>query len=185
MAGLLSHGLAAMAFCAFLASLIGLPAISYGVFAAGFFAMLIELDFDELSPNNRTPITHSIFFGLIWVVIFAIVVWGISGLGIIPSVFATQLTLAIVSAYTTHLLIDSFTKEGIYIMPKGTDLKRWIRGLSRGETETWGYWRQFRIEKISKRNVSRANDDPILNACISLPSLLVIILFVASMPMPA
>lgn len=182
MAGLLSHGLAAMAFCAFLAWLIGLPAISYGVFAAGFFAMLIELDFDELSPNNRTPITHSIFFGFIWVVIFAIAVWGISGLGIIPSVYATQLTLAMISAYTTHLLIDSFTKEGIYTFPKGLCLKRWIKRLSKGDKKCWVYWLIFENKRFKKW--IRSNDDPILNACISLPSLLVIIVFVAMMPLP-
>ncbi len=184
MAGLLSHGLAAMAFCALLGVIFGLPAISYGIFIAGLFAMVIELDTDELSPNKRSPIAHSILFGVIWVVVISILVWVFAFSGLISSRNAIELMLAIISAYTTHLAIDSFTKEGIYTFPKGLTIKKWVNGLSRGDTVTWGYWHLFRIEKIKGRNVNRPNDDPILNTCISIPSLLAIIVFVAAMPSP-
>ena len=184
MAGLLSHALAAMAVAAVLSLLFGRPAISFGIFAAGVISMLIEQDYDELSPNKRTPITHSILFGIIWIIILSIILWSSASITIISNNIALELTLAVISAFSTHLVIDAFTKEGIYIIPKGTDMKRWIRGLPLGDTVAWGYWRQFRIEKIRGRNVSRANEDPILNAAISLPSLMIIIIFVAAMPPP-
>lgn len=182
MAGLLSHSLAAMAFCALLRAVFGLPAISYGIFVAGIIAMLIELDLDELSPNKRTPIAHSVMFGLIWIGVISTLVWVLTISASISTRNALELTLAIVSAYTTHLAIDSFTIEGIYTFPKGLDIKRWIKGLSKGDRECWEYWNLFSNEKLKNR--LRKNDDPILNACISLPSLLVIIVFVAAMPKP-
>ena len=111
-------------------------------------------------------------------------IWVTVGSGLVSMVNGVEVNLAIVSAYTTHLAIDSFTKEGIYTYPKGFEIKRWVKGLSKGDTASWGYWRLFRIEKIKGRHICRSNDDPILNTCISLPSLLIIIIFVAVMPMP-
>jgi hypothetical protein len=184
MAGLLSHALGAIAFAALLGWVVGLPPISFGIFMAGVITMFMEQDYDELSATKRTPITHSVFFGIIWVVILSIFFLGLAPLKILSGRISQELVIAVISAFTTHLLIDAFTKEGIYIIPKGTDMRRWIRGLPRGETETWAYWKQFRIEKILGRKISRANDDPILNACISLPSLIIIIIFVAAMPLP-
>jgi membrane-bound metal-dependent hydrolase YbcI (DUF457 family) len=177
MANLLAHALAGLAFCGVLNIAFGLPSVSWGIFAAGFLAMFIELDLDDLSENNRSPIGHSVFFGVLWVVIFSIVLWGV-----FPSEIAIGGTLAIVSAYTTHLLIDVFTKEGIYLFPKGLRIGRWIMRLSQGDEACWGYWVKFQNAKLNK--LKRGNDDPILNAIISVPSLLAIILFVALMPLP-
>jgi membrane-bound metal-dependent hydrolase YbcI (DUF457 family) len=176
MAGLLSHALAAMAFSAFLGTVFGLPSISYGVFLAGFLAMIIELDVDELSKNKRSPIGHSIFFGLIWMISISILVWITIG----SSGRAKEMILALISAYTTHLLIDSFTKEGIYTFPRCFEVKRWFMGLSKGDSACWECWHIFENKRFKNR--LRGNDDPILNACVSLPSLLVIIVFVAMMP---
>lgn len=177
MANLLAHALAAMAFCAGLNFIVGIPAISWGVFLAGFCAMLIELDLDDLSENHRSPIGHSVFFGVVWIVIFSVVVWII-----FPMNTALRGTLSIISAFSTHLLIDVFTKEGIYINPKGAKIKSWVTRLSKGDTECWEYWNVFQNTRLDK--LKRRNDDPILNACVSLPSLLIIIFFVAIMPVP-
>lgn len=182
MAGLLAHCLAAMAFQAFLGAAFGLPAISYGIFVAGLLAMLIELDLDELSPNKRSPIGHSVLFGLIWVSLFSILVWLLAIALVLSSGVAMELTLAVISAYTIHLAIDSFTKEGIYTFPKSPEIKRWVTGLSRGDSVCWEYWHVLENKRF--KNWIRSNDDPILNACVSLPSLLVIIVFVAFMPKP-
>lgn len=176
MANLLAHALAGMAFCAGLNALFGIPAISWGVFLAGFLAMLIELDLDDLSQNHRSPIGHSVFFGVIWIVIFSVIVWVI---------FAKEIAfrgiLSIMSAYSTHLLIDMFTKEGLYKFPKGFNVKRWVKRLSKGDRVCWEYW--YLLENKKFKNWLRKNDDPILNACVSLPSLLIIIAFVAMMPL--
>lgn len=139
--------------------------------------MLIELDLDDLSENHRSPIGHSIFFGVLWVVIFSIVLWEI-----FPFDIALGGTLAIISAYSTHLSIDLFTKEGVYLFPKGLKMRKWITRLSRGERTCWEYWTLFQNTKINK--IKRGNDDPILNSLISVPSLLAIIVYVALMPPP-
>lgn len=182
MSGLLSHALAAMAAAAVLNLLLGLSPIAFGIFMAGVISMLVEQDYDELSPNRRTPITHSLFFGFIWIIILS-TIFQVSA-AFITRGTAQELTIAVIAAFVTHLAIDAFTREGIYTIPRGSDIKRWIRGLPRGETEAWDYWMQFRIRKIGGRNVSRANEDPVLNAAISLPSLMIIIIFVAVMPPP-
>jgi hypothetical protein len=184
MSGLLSHALGAMAAAAIIYLLLGLPPISFGIFMAGVISMLMEQDYDELSPNKRTPITHSIFFGIIWIIILSCILWSTASIEIISKGIALEVNIAIIAAFTTHLAIDTFTQEGIYVFPKGTQAKKWIRGLPMGGTETWGYWKQFRIEEIKGRKISRANEDPILNAAISLPSLMIIIIFVAAMPPP-
>jgi hypothetical protein len=182
MSGLLSHALASMAAAAVLNLLLGLPPIAFGIFMAGVISMVMEQDYDELSPNRRTPLTHSLFFGCIWVIILSIIIQ--ISLAVTSRTIAQELTVAVVAAFTTHLAIDAFTREGIYTVPRGFDIKKMIMGLPRGEIEAWGYWSQFRIKKIGGRNISRANEDPILNAAVSLPSLMIIIIFVAAMPPP-
>ena len=184
MTGLLSHCLAAMAFSAFLGWVFGLPPISYCVFLAGLLAMIVEMDPDELSPNKRSPIAHSVLFGVIWIAVISISVWGLAATGTLSNENSISLTLAIFSAYTTHLLIDSFTREGIYTFPKGLKIKKWVTRLSKGDRAAWEYWHVFRFEKIRGRRICRPNEDPILNAFVSLPSLLIIIAFVAAMPKP-
>jgi membrane-bound metal-dependent hydrolase YbcI (DUF457 family) len=177
MANLLAHALAGLAFCGVLNMAFGLPSITWWIFAAGLLAMLIELDFDDLSENHRSPIGHSVFFGILWVVIISILLWVL-----FPSEIALGATLAIISAYFTHLLIDLFTKEGIYLFPQGFKIKKWFTRLSRGDRACWEYWTYFQNARINK--IKRGNDDPILNALISIPSLLAIIVFVALMPVP-
>ena len=73
MANLLAHALAGLAFCAVLNTILGLPSVSWAIFLSGFLAMFIELDLDDLSENHRSPVGHSVFFGVLWVVIFSIV----------------------------------------------------------------------------------------------------------------
>jgi hypothetical protein len=140
-------------------------------------AMLIELDLDDLSENKRSPIGHSVFFGVVWITIFSVAIWMI-----FPGEIALMGTLTVTAAYSTHLIIDLFTKEGIYVFPRGPKITSLILRLSRGSSKTWENWYLFQNSRIKK--LSRKNDDPILNALISIPSLLVIIVFVAMMPVP-
>jgi len=108
-------------------------------------------------------------------------IWTFTFINLVSGGIAKELTLAIISALGTHLTIDSFTKEGIYTFPKGGNARRWIARLSKGDEVCWDYWRFFKNEKFKDK--LRKNDDPILNACVSLPSLLIIIVFVAAMPL--
>lgn len=177
MANLLAHALAALAFCGILNLVIGLPPVTWGIFAAGLLAMLIELDMDDLSENDRSPIGHSLLFGFIWIGLLSSILWIV-----FPYEIALGGTLAITSAITTHMAIDIFTTEGIYTFPKEKDVKKWITRLSRGDRECWEHWGMFQTKRIEK--LRRGNDDPILNAIISVPSLFIIIVFVALMPVP-
>jgi membrane-bound metal-dependent hydrolase YbcI (DUF457 family) len=177
MANLLAHALAGLAFCAVLNTILGIPSISWTIFLSGFLAMLIELDLDDLSENHRSPIGHSVFFGIVWVSVFSAVIWVL-----FQSEIALGGTLAIISAYSTHLVIDLFTKEGIYLFPKGSKIRKWICRLSEGDNECWEYW--IVVQNTRLNRIKRGNDDPILNALISVPSLLAIIVFVALMPVP-
>jgi hypothetical protein len=177
MANLLAHALAALAFCGLLNMAFDLPSVTWGIFAAGLVAMLIELDLDDLSENHRSPIGHSLFFGFIWMGILSAIVWIIFSREI-----ALGGTLAIISAFTTHLTIDMFTKEGVYTFPKTLEPKIWLSRLSKGDNKCWQNWGIFQSRRMEK--IKRGNDDPILNAIISVPSLLAIIVYVALMPIP-
>ncbi|MEE9150285.1 MAG: hypothetical protein V3U20_00435, partial [Thermoplasmata archaeon] len=70
--------------------------------------------------------------------IFSVVVWVI-----FPKEIALRGILAIISAYSTHLAIDVFTKEGIYVYPKGSKIKSWVTRLSKGDRVCWEYWIVF------------------------------------------
>ncbi len=177
MANLLAHALAALAFCGLLNMAFGLPSVTWGIFAAGLLAMLIEVDLDDLSENHRSPIGHSVFFGFVWIGIFSAVMWII-----FTGEIAMGGTLAVISAYFTHLAIDLFTKEGLYTFPRSSKPKSWLTRLSKGDRKCWENWKAFQNNRIEK--IKRGNDDPILNAVISVPSLLAIIVYVALMPLP-
>jgi hypothetical protein len=181
MANMLSHALAAMAFQGFLMLLFGGPSISTGTFIAGLLAMLIELDYAELSSNHRTPIGHSLAFGIIWVLAGWVILSGIFIVGFISSDLSLELTLALISAFATHLMIDSFTREGIYTYPKTTNPKRWLNPLLVGDDVCWKSWGQFPKEERKKK--LKISDDPILNIFVSIPSLLLVIVLVAILPL--
>jgi hypothetical protein len=181
MANMLSHALAAMAFHGFLMLLFGGPTISTGTFIAGLVAMLIELDYAELSPNHRTPIGHSLIFGIIWILVGGISLVGLSSISLISYDLTLELSLALISAFATHLIIDSLTREGIYTYPKSLNPTRWIIPLPEGDDVCWKSWGQF--QNAERRRKLKISDDPILNIFVSIPSLLLVIVLVALLPL--
>jgi hypothetical protein len=161
--------------------LFGEPSISTGMFIAGLLAMLIELDYAELSQNHRTPIGHSLIFGIVWILAGWAIISGLIFVDLISSDLTLELTLSLVSAFATHLIIDSFTREGIYTFPISLDPKRWLNPLPEGDDVCWKYWGQFPNDERKKK--LRKSEDPILNICVSIPSLLLVIVLVAMLPL--
>ncbi|MEE9150291.1 MAG: hypothetical protein V3U20_00465, partial [Thermoplasmata archaeon] len=68
------------------------------------------------------------------------------------------------------------------VYPKGSKIKSWVTRLSKGDRVCWEYWIVFQNTRLDKWK--RKNDNPKINALISVTSLLAIIVFVALMPKP-
>lgn len=112
-----------MACCGTMNLFTGLPPVSSSLFLAGFAAMLINLDYSAKTKLNRTPLGHSIFSAPLWSMIFLIFMFILSSSGILDWHIAFELSVVFAASYITHLILDFFTLEGLYIF-KG---KRWLR----------------------------------------------------------
>lgn len=177
----LAHTLAAMAFQSLLGALFGLPLISLGVFAAGFIAMLIELDYNPYpEPSGRkSPYAHSLFFAVVWVSLFTLLFLILSRLGKVSLDACLEASLAFVSAFSSHLAIDAVMDDGIYTFPTAS-LKHWFVPLPKGSDKAWKGWKKVSV-KVAGR--SWKESDSIPNIVISTISFAIILAAVAMMPL--
>ncbi len=174
MANLMSHALFAMAIQGIIGAICGYPLISAGVFAAGIFAMMPDLDRGELSPGGNTPMGHSIIFGGVWAVIGGIV---LTLLGV------PEFGLAFATGYASHLFLDALTTEGIYLFPTRLGgLKGILTPLPHGADRVWPAWTRLSIPATLVR--FKSDGDPIANLVTSLVSLVMLICYIAASPMP-
>jgi len=122
MPGLLAHCLVAMAIEGVLGLACGWPALSWGMFAAGMIAVLIDLD-DCGLPPNRTPLGHSLLSALFegYIVTAATAIVSPSG--------AAEMALAVAVAFGSHLALDACTKGGIFLIPRSWRLSEWLEML--------------------------------------------------------
>lgn len=171
MPSLISHAIAAIVVQSLIGALFGYPFLSQGIFVAGFLAMLIDLDQYGFSPTGTTPVGHSVLFGIVWVAAGSALFWLVLGQG--------EYSIALVSAYASHLALDAFTREGIYTVPKGGSPKHWLFPTDRDGAETWK-----RFPGVALRKRLRKADDPILNAVVSIASILIFVLLIALSPVP-
>lgn len=125
MPGLLAHCLVAMALQGALGLALGLPALSWGMFAAGIIAMLADIDSTGIPPH-RTPFGHSAPFAFLWSYsLFA-------AAAIIAPPSAPEFALAASVAFGSHLLLDAFTKGGIFTLPRTRRVPDWLRAVPAG-----------------------------------------------------
>ena len=152
----------------------GFPLLSAGVFAAGIISALIDVDyFVSASKKVKTPLGHSVLSAAIWIYIvsFALYIGMMSG----DASRAVWLegTLAIISAYASHLAIDTLTEDGIYTIPKSGRVRSWT-AMDKG---IWTGWGRFSLSgRMSKK---RSDDDALLNTGICVASLALLLAFIA------
>ena len=64
--------------------------------------------------------------------------------------------LALISAYSTHLLIDAST-QGIYTFPRDLKIKDWLHPLPKGCDSAWENWGKFKFKtELSDLSISAA-----------------------------
>lgn len=115
----LSHCLFAVMVCGAVNLIMGLPPISSSIFFAGFIAMLINLDYSVERGKNRTPWIHSIVSCIAFPMIFALMVYLTFTFGILAGDLALELSIGFNVGYATHMILDFFTCDGIYIYNNG------------------------------------------------------------------
>lgn len=158
----LTHGLAAAVAASTISLLAGKPAISAPVFLAGFAGMLINLDRGGAMNGSRTPYGHSLVFGIFWLYASAICVYFVHISGMLSVDSALWYLVAFAAAYFSHLALDAFSGEGIFIVP-----------LARGnKARDWNNWTRLRIVSKARSRASSGELNvalvSVMMACIAL-----------------
>ena len=174
MANLLGHCLSAMAFQSTINPLLGLRFISESSFLAGIIGMLIHLDRDCYNAG-RTPYLHSLLLGSLYSLLGAVLPLLLLELGMLEANQIPAVLTVTLSGFMSHLLVDAFTDEGIFLAPNTREIRKWFQ--RRPETDnSWVCWKRFSLGK------NRTNDDPILNLAVSGVSLLVLVTLLGLTP---
>lgn len=176
MSNLLSHSLFAIILQAVVGFLFGFPLISTGIFLAGILALLPNLDCSELMPNHRTPYSHSVFFGIIWTAAAVVVLLLLYSIHHLQFTTSIELSLAVATAMFSHLFLDFFTEDGIFIFPKRRSLKHVFRGINLGDERMWKYWEKVSSDRLGI--LPKKSGDALFNLYINVPSLALLIVYV-------
>jgi hypothetical protein len=155
--------------------LLGLNYVSESSFLAGIVSMLIHLDSDCYN-GGRTPMLHSVLSGVLcsWFSFAVLVLMHTTQL-----ITLDQLILfftIVPTGFTSHLLADGFTREGVFVLPDRVGATTWFRRRPDPEN-SWMNWRKYAISG------KRGNDDPALNLFVSSASLVALISFLALTPL--
>jgi hypothetical protein len=97
----------------------GLPPISSSIFFAGFITMLVNLDYSAKTGKNRTHRIHSVVSCIILPIAFALFMYLMHTLGILSWTISLELSIGFSVGYATHIALDFFTCEGIFIFHDG------------------------------------------------------------------
>lgn len=111
-----------MAFEAGLGATLGLPPISGATVLSGILSVLLDLDHVELPPH-RTPAGHSLPSAALGTYLAAAISMSFFAGSAAPAV------LAAFSAFSTHLSLDAMTEGGVFLWPRGLDMREWFRPL--------------------------------------------------------
>ena len=142
----LTHALAASAMQCTLNLMMGEPVFNVNVFLAAVLAMVINLDrFGGMASNGssksqmskRSPIGHSIGFGMIWIYLSYLIIRSLDAYTNIR--LDPALVIVVISAVSTHLFLDHLD-GGIYGIPMNTDPSTWFRKHIPGEKKVWPAW---------------------------------------------
>jgi hypothetical protein len=114
----LSHGLFAVLVCGISNIILGMQLLSSSIFFAGFFAMIINLDHSGKEQVKRTPWGHSLTFSILWTNMFIAILSILCILHLLDGILVFELSLGFVVAYGTHIALDFFTTDGIFIPVK-------------------------------------------------------------------
>ena len=108
---LFTHCLFAMAVESLVSLTLGLDGLDQWTFIAGMLAMSLNMDIQHLPGCTRGPFSHSLAAVLVFLSFIGIVAYAVTPLWI-------ELVVASSVALLSHLLLDSFTDDGIYLWPR-------------------------------------------------------------------
>jgi membrane-bound metal-dependent hydrolase YbcI (DUF457 family) len=81
--------------------------------------MLVNLDYSAKTGKNRSPLIHSIISCIVLPIAFALTAILIHWLGILEWPITLELSIGFSVGYATHIALDFFTSEGIFVFHDG------------------------------------------------------------------
>jgi hypothetical protein len=116
---LLRHALAG-ALTSFAAALALFPAHAQAMtFAGAMSALLVNLDRYEMPEGRRTPFGHSVLAWALWSYAASLILAVLAFARVVDFASSAPVAIGVAIGYATHLALDSFSGEGVYLFPNG------------------------------------------------------------------
>lgn len=155
MAEKIAYGIVAVGAYALVGMPLGIPLSAYA-FYAGIISILLDIEDHGYATHKKSPLTHSLLFAAIW----TLAAW--AAYLAMGSQVLQLLSLSTLSAFSSHFLIDSMTKEGIFLFPNNASPRTWLTPISQGSTRAWDCWYMFPSSKWREKH-GRDESDPFIN----------------------
>ena len=112
-------------------------------FAGAMSALLEDLDRCEMPYGRRTPFGHSVAALLVWAYVGVMVTTACAFMGAMSQASACAVSIGLALGYTSHLLLDAFSEEGIYLFPN----RKFpiLEALPSGCRRQWSGWTVKRL----------------------------------------
>jgi len=160
----LSHGVAGIAAYSLIALTWGMEPASKYSFFAGMAAMLLDLEKHDVGRHHAGPLTHSILGGILM----------IGGFAAIGFFLNNEWALVGLAAVSSHLLLNSMEKDGIFLFPTGITGMHEV--LPQGAERAFPAWSIIPPERIRKNG--REAEDAVYNTVILVASVVIILYFI-------
>ena len=121
--------------------------IQTAAFAGALCGLLVNLDRFEMPQGRRTPFAHSLPALLVWSYLAGVLLSALATFAVVPAQEASAVTLGFSLGYASHLLLDVFSSEGVYIFPNFEFPA--AESLPVGCDRQWAGWRAARLGKRS------------------------------------
>ncbi len=120
-------------------------------FAGAMSALLVNMDRRELPQGRRTPFGHSLLAWMLWTYAAAVVMESLALSWLMDYAAVAPVALGFAMGYATHLALDAFGAEGIYLLPN----RRFpaLDSLPEGCSRQWEGWSVLRLNRGFPRDV--------------------------------
>jgi hypothetical protein len=113
--------------------------------------LLVNLDRCELPGGRRTPFGHSLIALTGWTYAAAMALALLAEAGVLDWAIIAPIALGASVGYVSHLLMDAFGSEGIYLLPN-RDFPA-LESLPEGCERQWAGWSVVRLGRGKPRDV--------------------------------
>lgn len=136
-------------------------------FAGALSALLVNLDRYELPTGRRTPFGHSLAAWALWSSISTTALAALCEAGVLGTSSLVPISYGASIGYGSHLLIDAFSAEGVYLMPNHEFPA--MDSLPEGCTRQWAGWSQISVRRAQKSYIRETTNQYARSSSSSAP----------------